>query len=118
MILLLEYSDAQVETKNGTTKLSGVAYRWDRPTKNNRLYSENILESATSDLREKIKDGNCFGTLGHYAEGLAHDKISHVVESLRKSNSDCCWHAKVKLLDTPAGRIAKTLSESGTLGFS
>lgn len=107
-----------VETKNGTTKLSGVAYRWDKPTKNNRLYSESILESATSDLREKIKGGHCFGTLGHYAEGLAHDKISHVVESLRKSNADCCWHAKVKLLDTPAGRIAKTLSESANLGFS
>src|SRR5262249_17842569 len=118
MILLLEYSDASVETKNGSTKLSGIAYRWDKPTKNNRLYSESILESATQDLREKIKGGHCFGTLGHHSEGLRHDSISHLVESLRKSNSDCCWHAKVKLLDTPAGRIAKTLSESGSLGFS
>src|SRR5262249_52780849 len=98
--------------------LGGIAYRWDRPTKNNRQYSEQILESATHDLRQKIKDGNAYGTLGHYTEGLAHDKISHIVESLRKSNADCCWHAKVKLLETPAGRIAKTLSESGTLGFS
>src|SRR5215831_13132672 len=118
MILLFEFSDAEVETKNGSTKLSGIAYRWDRPTKNNRQYSESLLESATSDLRAKIKDGNAYGTLGHYEDQLAHDKISHVVESLRKSNSDCCWHAKVKLLDTPYGRIAKTLSESASLGFS
>src|SRR5215472_7529570 len=102
MTLLVEYAAAESDGD----RLVGVAIKSNFRNSNNRWYPREMMEGAVADLRTKIESKTAFGTLGHTSDAnLEHDKVSHLVESVRRNGDD--WIAKVKLLDTPYGNIAK-----------
>lgn len=116
--LLVEYSDARAHHENGSSVLEGCVLKSNFVNRNNRYYPREVMESAVSDLQQKIKNGSAFGMLGHSMNpGVEHEKISHVIEFIRRRGDD--WHSRVRLIREGAGKIARSILESGgNLGFS
>jgi hypothetical protein len=67
---------------------------------------------------EYINKNRAFGELGHPDSPTINlDRVSHMITSLREDGNQ--WIGKAKILDTPMGKIAKSLIESGAqLGVS
>src|SRR5262249_17741085 len=119
MILLFEYSDAKVRSdKKGCCYVEGCIAKADYKNRNNRVYPESVLSEAMQELSEKVNHGNAYGMLGHSPNpGIEHDKISHVIESVKQVGKD--WHSRVRLIPEGAGKIASAILEpGGKLGFS
>jgi hypothetical protein len=78
----------------------------------------NVYEEVCRYITEKVAERNAFGELGHpQGPTINLDRASHMILSLKEHGSD--WIGKAKLIDTPMGRIAKTLLDEGAkLGVS
>jgi hypothetical protein len=116
--LLFEYSDARVENIGGHCRLHGCVAKSEFLNANKRWYPRQVYESAFDEMQPKIKNGSAFGMLGHSMEpGVQHEKISHVIESVRRRGND--FIGTVKLIPEGAGKIAKAILDAGgKLGFS
>lgn len=92
----------------------------DVPNKNGRIYPKSVMESAVSKYAtDYISQKRSLGELNHPANGpsINLDKVSHMIESLNFKGSDV--YGRAKILDTPNGKIAKTLIDEGVkLGVS
>jgi hypothetical protein len=87
--------------------------------RNGRYYpKENIQEEVNRYITERITPRNAFGELGHPAGPTINlDRVSHMIVSLTENGDN--WVGKAKLLDTPMGKIAKSLLDEGAkLGVS
>lgn len=104
-------------------RLVGPCADFINPTRNGRKYTEELWENVFNDnlIQEKIKNGVCFGELGHPADRTETD-MSKIAVSLReapKKNDKGQLMAYFDILDTPNGRILKTLCDYGsTIGIS
>ena len=100
-------------------RLVGPCADFINPTRNGRKYPEELWEKVFEDpiMQEKIKNGVCFGELGHPAERTETDmeKIAICLREQPKKNSDGQLIACFDILDTPNGRILKTLCDYGTI---
>lgn len=89
------------------------------PNRNRRSYPLNIMEAEVARYTtEYISKNRAFGELGH-PEGptVNLDRASHMIKSLVQEGN--YWIGKAKIMDTPMGRIVKTLIDEGaTLGVS
>lgn len=104
----------EVERKGNDISLEGTAAVFGVKNNNNRVYEKDEYLPHLTYLQEKIKRGKLFGELDHPKDfDIALKNVSHVVESLVYDGDSNRVKIKVKLLDTPCGRIAKTLVESG-----
>lgn len=104
-------------------RLIGVVASFASPTRNGRHYSEELWEKTFDDpiMKERIQNGVCFGELGHPLDREETDmeKVAVCMPELPKKNKDGKLTAVFDILDTPNGRILKTLCEYGsTLGVS
>ena len=93
------------------------------PTRNGRKYSEQLWENVFSNpiMQEKIKNGVCFGELGHPEDRTEIDmsKVAVCMPEAPKKDKDGHLIGYFDILDTPNGRILKTLCDYGsTLGIS
>ena len=93
------------------------------PTRNGRKYSEQLWENVFNNpiMQEKIKNGVCYGELGHPAdrEEVDMEKIAIVMPEAPKKDKDGHLIGYFDILDTPNGRILKTLCDYGSkLGIS
>ena len=87
--------------------------------KNGRKYPFRTLEREVAKYDEAhIRKGRALGELGHPdGPSINLDKVSHKIESLRAEGNNFIGRAKI--LDTPNGRIAKSLLDEGVkLGVS
>lgn len=77
--------------------------------RNRRNYPMRILESATNKyITEKVKTKRAMGELGHPdGPAINLDRVSHVIESLKKEGND--YFGRAKIMDTPFGKIVKNL---------
>ena len=120
--LLIDCFDAALEfdlheSSGGiaTVKFKGKFQEADAVNKNKRIYPYNILESGVKKLKEAMGKRRLVGELDHPADSIVHLKdVSHVITNLY-------WEGNVligegELLNTPCGRIAKSLLENGS-GF-
>lgn len=104
-------------------RLVGPCADFINPTRNGRKYTEELWENVFNDklIQEKIKNGVCFGELGHPTDRTETD-MSKIAVSLReapKKNDKGQLIAYFDILDTPNGRILKTLCDYGsTIGIS
>jgi hypothetical protein len=108
------------ETKNGEKlyyvhgpcAVAGVVNR------NKRLYAPHILEREINEHQKLIASGQSMGELQHPLQpGIDLTKVSHRFVSCERNGNT--WIAKARIIDTPNGRIAKGLLESGCkIGFS
>jgi len=110
-----------VEGKGGKKKMyiEGVFLQGDIKNRNGRMYPVQTLTKEVGRYNESfVQKGRALGELGH-PEGptVNLDRVSHKITSLRQEGNN--FVGKAQLLDTPMGKIAKSLIGEGvTLGVS
>ena len=118
-----EVSDIKFITEGkGSNKkmyIEGVFLQGDICNRNGRMYPMNTLAREVGRYNESfIQKGRALGELGHPDGPTVNlDRVSHKIVSLQQEGSN--FRGKAQLLETPMGKIAKSLiSEGVTLGVS
>tara|TARA_S200000501_G_scaffold363388_1_gene394250 strand:+ start:726 stop:1376 length:651 start_codon:yes stop_codon:yes gene_type:complete len=105
--------------KDKSLHIEGVFLQGEMKNRNGRLYPIRTLCNEVKRYNENfIQNGRALGELGH-PEGptVNLDRVSHKITSLRQEGNN--FVGKAKLLETPMGKIAKSLlSEGVKLGVS
>ncbi len=109
------------EEKNGvkTLYISGPFLVAETKNRNGRLYkTETLMKEVNRYNEEYVTKNRAFGELGHPDSPTINlDRVSHLITSLKQEGNQ--WIGKAKILETPMGKIAKSLMEGGaTLGVS
>ena len=110
-----------VEGKGGKKKMyiEGVFLQGNLKNRNGRMYPVNTLAKEVGRYSESfINKGRALGELGHPDGPTVNlDRVSHKITSLRQEGNN--FVGKAQLLETPMGKIAKSLINEGvTLGVS
>jgi len=109
------------EGKGGKKRMyiEGVFLQGDIKNRNGRMYPVQTLAKEVGRYNESfVKKGRALGELGH-PEGptVNLDRVSHKIVSLKQEGNN--FKGKAQLLETPMGKIAKSLIAEGvTLGVS
>ena len=109
------------ETKSGKKNyfIEGIFLQSELANKNGRMYPFKTLQREVAKYDENfIRQGRALGELGH-PEGpsINLDRVSHKIERLSEDGNNFVGRAKI--LDTPNGKIAKSLLDEGVrLGVS
>ena len=87
------------------------------PTRNGRKYSEELWEKVFSDpiVEEQIQNGGIMGEGMHPLDGREEidvEKVAIVMKEKPSKKDGKLW-AKFQILNTPVGRIIKTLCDAG-----
>lgn len=93
--------------------INGIFMQAEIKNRNQRVYPYNEIQNACAYAAGMIKENNgIFGELDH-PNNLTIDpkNISHAILELRMQGNDA--YGKAKILNTPAGLIAKELFNSG-----
>ena len=99
--------------------IEGVFLQGDLKNRNGRMYPVNTLAKEVGRYSESfIKKGRALGELGHPDGPTVNlDRVSHKITQLRQEGNN--FIGKAQLLETPMGKIAKSLIAEGvTLGVS
>ena len=99
--------------------IEGVFLQGDICNRNGRMYPMETLSREVKRYTESfINKGRALGELGHPDGPTVNlDRVSHKIVSLEQDGSN--FRGKAQLLETPMGKIAKSLLESGVcLGVS
>ena len=99
--------------------IEGIFLQSEIANKNGRMYPFKTLQREVAKYHENfIRQCRALGELGH-AEGpsINLDRVSHKIERLSEDGNNFVGRAKI--LDTPNGKIAKSLLDEGVrLGVS
>lgn len=115
-VLVLEKSSHNLKSEKSGNEyyLEGIAAVFGKENSNQRIYEEREYLPHLEYLKEKIEQKRLVGELDHPKEfDVSLKNISHLVEELAYNQGDRTLRIKVKLLDTPAGKIAKSLVDAG-----
>jgi len=99
--------------------IEGVFLQGDIKNRNGRMYPVGTLSKEVGRYNESfVKKGRALGELGHPDGPTVNlDRVSHKITELRQEGNN--FMGKAQLLDTPMGKIAKSLIGEGvTLGVS
>lgn len=116
-------TEEEKKAKGILGRLVGVCADFNNATRNGRKYSEQLWENVFNNplMQEKIKNKVCYGELGHPEDRAEIDpeKIAVCLSEQPVKNKNGQLEAVFDILDTPNGRILKTLCDYGsTLGVS
>lgn len=108
----------KLQVKNGSMFLTGVMQRADAQNGNGRVYPRRILEREVENYKKLISESRALGELDHPDDSVINLKnVSHMVKDIWWDGANVM--GKIHILDTPSGKIAKDLVNSGvTLGIS
>ena len=109
------------EESNGVKSLfiQGPFLVAETKNRNGRIYRTETLKKEVDRYNEEyIKKNRAFGELGHPESPTINlDRVSHLITNIKQNGN--VFEGKAKILDTPMGKIAKSLLEGGaTLGVS
>jgi hypothetical protein len=111
-----------VEEKLGKGKdyfIEGIFLQSNLKNKNGRVYSKPIMQNEVNRYTEQyIKKNRAYGELGHPdSPSINLDRVSHMIKELREDGDN--YIGKAKIMDTPYGKIVKSLIDEGAnLGVS
>ena len=93
--------------------IEGVFLQGEIKNRNGRMYPVNTLSREVNRYNESfIKKGRALGELGHPDGPTVNlDRVSHKITQLRQEGNN--FIGKAQLLDTPMGKIAKSLIDEG-----
>lgn len=114
---IVEIQEGMSKTKNFFIK--GPFLQAEVFNGNKRSYPRAVIErEVNSHINTKIKENRALGELGHPPTSEINlDRVSHLIKELKMDGNTAIGKAQV--LDTPCGKIAKSLMESGVrLGVS
>ena len=95
--------------------IEGIFLQSEIANKNGRMYPFKTLQREVAKYHENfIRQGRALGELGH-PEGpsINLDRVSHKIERLSEDGNNFVGRAKI--LDTPNGKIAKSLLDEGVM---
>ena len=96
----------------GELIMAGVLQRADAENANGRVYPKKILEREVKNYEKLIREGRSVGELDHPDSSVIEMKnVSHLVTEVWWDSNEV--KGKIKILNTPAGGIAKGLMEGG-----
>ena len=103
---------------SGGLILSGRLQTADKQNGNGRVYPYNVLKREMNNYMKIVKDNRACGELDHPDDSVVNLKnVSHIVTDIWWEGKDVM--GKLKVLDTPSGRILKDLVNAGVkLGIS
>ena len=99
--------------------IEGVFLQGDIKNRNGRMYPVQTRSKEVNRYNESfVQKGRALGELGHPDGPTVNlDRVSHKITSLKQEGNN--FMGKAQLLDTPMGKIAKSLIGEGvTLGVS
>ena len=103
------------EESNGVKNLyiQGPFLVAEAKNRNGRIYEAHIMKREVGRYNEEYVDKNrAFGELGHPdGPSINLDRVSHLITNLTQEGN--VWIGKAKILETPMGKIAKSLIEGG-----
>jgi len=110
-----------VEEINGKKSMfiEGIFLQGNQKNRNGRVYRTDTLAREVGRYNEQyVNNGRALGELGHPDGPTVNlDRVSHKIISLTQEGNN--FIGKAKLLETPMGKIAKSLVGEGvTLGVS
>jgi len=118
-----QIEDVQVITEGtGADKklyIEGVFLQSELKNRNGRVYPFQVLEREVNRYNEEyVKTKRALGELGHPDGPTVNlDRVSHRITELRSEGNN--FMGKAQILDTPMGKIAKSLLGEGVqLGVS
>lgn len=107
------------ETGGKDYYIEGIFLQADIKNRNGRMYPVEVLEREVNRyVKEVVKNNRAFGELGHPSgPSINLDRVSHIITELKRDGSN--FYGKAKLTETPMGKIARGIMESGgQLGVS
>ena len=111
----VEFIKEEKENGKKDYKIKGIFMQADIKNRNGRVYPMDVLEKEVKRYNEEYVDKKrAFGELGH-PEGptVNLDKVSHMITKLEPNGKNIIGEAKI--MDTPNGKIVKTLMDEGAL---
>jgi hypothetical protein len=109
------------DTKEGSSNyfIEGIFMQSEKKNRNGRVYPKKTLMDEVQRYNETyVKNNRAMGELGH-PEGpsVNLERVSHIIKELKIEGADVI--GKAKILDTPYGKIVKSLMDEGAkLGVS
>lgn len=98
-------------------RLEGIIADGKNPTRNGRKYPMQLWEKVFEDpiMKEKIENKVCLGELGHPEDRTETDitKAAICLAEMPKKSNDGKLYGVFDIIDTPCGRILKTLCDYG-----
>ena len=106
------------EVANGAMYLSGRIQTCEKKNGNGRIYPCNVLKREIKKYEEVVKDNRALGELDHPDDSVINLRnVSHLITDVWWEGNDVI--GKIKILDTPSGKVVKDLVNSGVkLGIS
>lgn len=113
---LFEYTK---KLDNGKLMMKGILQRSDVLNQNGRVYPKHILEREIRNYEKFIRENRALGELDHPTESIINLKnVSHIVREINMDDGGVVY-GTIEILDTPSGKILKSLVESGVkIGIS
>lgn len=115
---LLSERQKQEVVELGVVYLTGRIQTAGKKNGNGRVYPRKVLEKEITNYQKIVRDNRATGELDHPDDSVINLKnVSHIIV-------ECWWQGddvmgKIKVLDTPSGRILKDLINAGVkLGIS
>ncbi len=107
------------ETGKKNYNIEGVFLQADIKNRNGRLYPTEILDKEVKRyVKENVKKNRAYGELVHPDSPTINlDRVSHMIKDLKLEDKN--FIGKAKIMDTPYGKIVKSLIDEGaSLGVS
>ena len=110
-----------VEEVNGVKQMfiEGIFMQAEKQNRNGRVYPKDVLGKEVERYsRDYVNKNRAFGELGHPdSPQINLDRVSHMITKLYPDGYN--FIGKAKILDTPNGKIVKSLLDGGaSLGVS
>ena len=110
-----------IEEVNGKKEcfIEGIFMQAEKQNRNGRVYPQGILSKEVDRYnRDYVNKNRAFGELGHPDSPTINlDRVSHMITKLYPDGNN--FIGKAKILDTPNGKIVKSLLDGGaSLGVS
>ena len=110
-------SEEEAKKRGILGRLVGIIADFKNPTRNGRRYTEELWDRTFEDpiVKEKIENRCVLGELGHpeNRQEIAIEKVAICLAEMPKKGDDGKVHGVFDILDTPNGRILKTLCDYG-----
>tara|TARA_Y100000592_G_scaffold101103_1_gene185458 strand:- start:4607 stop:5218 length:612 start_codon:yes stop_codon:yes gene_type:complete len=108
----------ELKDNGGRYIMRGILQKANTLNQNGRVYPIDILEREVRNYQKFIAENRALGELDHPDSSVVELKnASHIVREAYMQGDIC--YGSVEILDTPSGKILKSLVDSGvTLGIS
>ena len=108
----------EVSSNGGKYIMRGILQKANTLNQNGRVYPTEILQREVRNYQKFIAENRALGELDHPDSSVVELKnASHIVREAYMDGDIC--YGSVEILDTPSGKILKSLVDSGvTLGIS